>query len=59
MLPKSSINSSTPKSTHCTPFPEDVPKDNRMNKFDDFKLKPEYNRDNGKPDVSKKIDFDA
>lgn len=58
-VPGSVINSSTPKSTHGTPSPEDVLKDNKMHKYGDYKPKPDYNVDKGKPDVGKKIDFDA
>ena len=58
-VPGSAINSSTPKSTHGTPSPEDVLKDNKMHKYGDYKPKPDYNVDKGKPDVGKKIDFDA
>ena len=58
-FPESDINSSTPKSTHGTPSPEDVLKDNKMHKYGDYKPKPDYNVDKGKPDVGKKIDFDA
>ena len=58
-FPESDINSSTPKSTHGTPSPEDVLKDNKMHKYGDYKPKPDYNVDKGKPDVGKKINFDA
>ena len=58
-VPGSVINSSTPKSTHGTLSPEDVLKDNKMHKYGDYKPKPDYNVDKGKPDVGKKIDFDA
>ena len=58
-VPGSAINSSTPKSTHGTPSPEDVLKDNKMHKYGDYKPKPDYNVDKGKPDVGKKIDFEA
>ena len=58
-FPESDINSSTPKSTHGTPSPEDVLKDNKMHKYGDYKPRPDYNVDKGKPDVGKKIDFEA
>lgn len=58
-FPESDINSSIPKSTHGTPSPEDVLKDNKMHKYGDYKPRPDYNVDKGKPDVGKKINFDA
>lgn len=58
-IPESKIDKPIPNENHPTPSPKDVLKDNKMNKYGDFKLKPEYNGGIGKADVGKKLDIDT